>query len=88
MRHFQSFIQIMQYVFLTLSAWMAGEAMVFAAVAEKPATQPGGGAWVMGYGLVILLVSLGLIVVFKSSGRRERTKPEVYVEKKKTLLNK
>jgi len=32
--------------------------------------------------IVLLAVSLGLIVVVKSSGRRDRAKPEVYAEAK------
>jgi SNF family Na+-dependent transporter len=42
----------------------------------------GGGAWVWAYMIVLLFVALGLIVVCKSSGRRERAKPEVYTEAK------
>ena len=68
---------------LTLAVWMVGEAMVLAkdTPGSTSATE-GGGAWVVAYMIVLLVVSLGLIVVCKSSGRRDRAKPEVYAEAK------
>ena len=41
-----------------------------------------GSAWVMPYMLVIACIILGLLVVLKSSGRRDRAKTEVYGGKK------
>ena len=45
-------------------------------------TAESGSSWVVAYMIVLLVVSLGLIVVVKSSGRRDRAKPEVYAEAK------
>jgi H+/Cl- antiporter ClcA len=42
----------------------------------------GNSAWVWAYILVILGVALGMLVVCKSSGRRDRAKPEAYGEGK------
>ena len=47
--------------------------------------EEGGGSYLLSYALVILAVGLGLLVVCKSSGRRDREKPEQYGERKKLL---
>jgi hypothetical protein len=83
MRNLRSICRIMQFVLLSAAAWMAGQSMVLAK--DTPSTavsNEGGGAWVWAYMIVILVLSLGLIVVCKSSGRRDRAKPEVYAETK------
>lgn len=86
-RHFSSIWRIMQLVMLTFAAFMAGQVSVFAAGGDSSST--GTGAWVMAYGIVLLVVTLGLIVVCKSSGRRDTSKPAGYQEMhvKKTLLH-
>ncbi len=81
MRGLRSIWRAVEFAFLGLAAWVAGEAIVFGKDAEESSTT-GAGAWVWAYMLVILIISLGLIVVCKSSGRRDRAKPEVYAEAK------
>lgn len=83
MRNLQSICRSIHFVFLAVATWLAGEAMVLAK--DTPGAAPtaeGGGAWVWAYMIVLLLLSLGMIVVCKSSGRRDRAKPESYSEAK------
>jgi hypothetical protein len=47
-----------------------------------PSSAESSSAWVMAYMMVIMIIALGMIVVCKSSGRRDRAKPEVYGEAK------
>jgi hypothetical protein len=42
----------------------------------------GGGAWVLSYFLVLLGVVLGMLVVCRTSTRRDRPRPEGYTEGK------
>jgi hypothetical protein len=73
----------MRMVFLTVAAWMCGVATASAqGIPPKPSAAESGGSWVMAYMLVLLVITLGLIIVLKSSGRRERAKPETYGEAK------
>ena len=51
---------------------------------EKESSTTGGGAYVMAYGLVILATTLGLLLVCRSSNRRDRARPEVYAKSKST----
>jgi hypothetical protein len=69
----------MFFSFSTLAAWTTLAAMLQAKDAT-PTKGGGAGSWVAAYMFVLLVVTLGLIVVCKSSGRRERAKPEVYAE--------
>ncbi len=83
MWNFHSICRVVQSALFTLAAWSGGAAMVIAqSTPSRPLTTESGGAWVMAYMLVLLVVTLGLIVVCKSSGRRERAKPETYTEAK------
>jgi len=58
----------------------------WAAVCGRALAQPdtgekkGGGAtsWTTSYFLVVLAIGLGLLVVLRSSRRRDRTKPQAY----------
>ena len=40
----------------------------------------GGGSWVMSYGLVLMGVVLGMLVVCRSSRRRERARQEMFAD--------
>jgi hypothetical protein len=82
MRSLQSICRSIYFVFLTVAAWAAGEAMVLAKDTPGAAASEGGGAWIWAYMIMLLVLSLGMIAVCKSSGRRERAKPEVYTETK------
>lgn len=50
--------------------------------AQSGSTTTGAGAYVMAYLLVILGITLGMLFVCRSSGRRDRARPEVYGEAK------
>jgi hypothetical protein len=63
-----------------LAGWLFLASSLFAK--EGTTTEPsGGGSWVLSYFLVGLAVTLGLLVVCRSSSRRDRIKPEAYAEK-------
>jgi hypothetical protein len=82
MRNLRSICRSVLFAVSTFAAWTAGAAILPAKDATTPTATESGGAWVSAYMIVLLLVSLGLIVVCKSSGRRDRAKPEVYAEAK------
>jgi hypothetical protein len=60
------------------SVWAKGEA-------TKESSGPGTSGWVLPYIIVVLCIALGMLVVCKSSGRRERAKPEAYGESKESV---
>ena len=84
MQHPRSIWDIMRFSMLAFASFIAGQGYVFAQGEDSAST--GAGAWVMAYMLVILVLALGLMVVCKSSRRRDTAKPEVYEQPKKTLL--
>jgi len=55
--------------------WLAVHGTV---LAEDEGSGEGKGSWVMSYFLVLLIVGLGMLVVCRSSRRRDRAKPESY----------
>jgi hypothetical protein len=76
-------------LFLSLCAttiWLITAGLALAQP-NQPASSGGGGggdsmAYVLPYMVVILALVLGMLVVARSSSRREREKPAGYVEKK------
>jgi hypothetical protein len=82
MWNLQSIRRTMQSACLAVAAWMGCEAMVLAQATHGVSATESSSSWVAAYMIVLLVVSLGLIVVVKSSGRRDRAKPEVYAESK------
>lgn len=83
MWNLQSIRRTVQSACLAVAAWMGGEAMVLAKDGPGGASATeSSSSWVAAYMIVLLVVTLGLIVVCKSSGRRDRAKPEVYAEAK------
>jgi uncharacterized membrane protein (DUF485 family) len=67
-----------------LSASLAGSAALAQGTASAPAqsSTTGTGAYVFGYGLVMLGIVLGLLFVCRTSNRRDRARPEVYGQPK------
>jgi hypothetical protein len=68
--------------FFTMIGWLAVQA---AAWAEQPQPNAAGGdstSYTMYYGLVILVIALGMLFVCRPARRRDRAKPEVYEEAK------
>ena len=73
-------------LFLALAGWLA---LHGAALAQRqPPIKPIEGqnlnstVYVMAYGLVLLGIVLGMLLVCRSSNRRERARPEQYAESK------
>jgi len=67
--------------------WVLTYGFAFAQHGAQPAapaksSTTGTGAYVMAYLLVILGIALGMLFVCRSSGRRDRARPEVYGETK------
>jgi hypothetical protein len=67
------------------SAWLLAASIAFAQ-ANQPATSGGGSgdsmSYMFPYLIVLLALVLGMLVVARSSSRRERERPAGYVEKK------
>jgi hypothetical protein len=82
MRNLHSICLTVQSACLAVAAWMGCESMVLAKDNPGASATESSSSWVGAYMIVLLVVSLGLIVVVKSSGRRDRAKPEVYAEAK------
>jgi hypothetical protein len=70
--------------FFALATWLAvsGVAVAQAQQPKKEEPQLNSSTYVMAYILVIFGVALGLLLVCRSSNRRERAKPEQYGEVK------
>jgi hypothetical protein len=68
-------------VFFTTAGWLAIHGTVLAQAAPKK-DEKAGGSYVLAYMLVLLGIGLGMLCVCRSSGRRERAKPEAYDEAK------
>jgi hypothetical protein len=69
---------------LALTGWLAVYGVAFAQVKAKQDEGPslGSNTYVMAYLMVIFGVALGMLVVCRSSNRRERAKPEQFNESK------
>ena len=66
-----------------LSASLVGStALAQATQTASNASTTGSGAYVFGYGLVMLGIVLGLLFVCRTSSRRDRARPEVYGQPK------
>jgi hypothetical protein len=65
---------------LTMANWLAvhGAALAQGMAPKKP--ENGGGSYIVPYTLVIVGIGLGLLLVCRSSRRRDRAKPEQYEE--------
>ena len=64
----------------TTAVWLAATTQALAADPPKP-TEPGISDYMLSYLVVILGIVLGLLVVAKTSNRRDRERPAGYVEK-------
>ena len=85
MRYVRSLTRAVQYVFLAVAFLISTQTLLFAKDIDEPASSSsGGGAWVWSYMVILLVLALGMIAVCKSSGRRDRAKPESYGNEPKT----
>ena len=65
--------------FFTIGGWLAVHGTALAQAVSQTEDK-GGGSYVLPYFLVILGVGLGLLLVCRSSHRRDRARPEQYDE--------
>jgi len=69
-------------VIFALAGWLLSSGVLFAKEGSTGESGSGGGSWVFSYFLTGLAVVLGMLVICRSSTRRDRVKPEAYVEGK------
>ncbi|HEY4759278.1 MAG TPA: hypothetical protein VIH42_01725 [Thermoguttaceae bacterium] len=87
MQYFRSIWRIIHLSLLSTAVLISSQAIGFAQ--DGPLSGGGGGgSWVWAYMIVVLATALGMIVVCKSSRRRDTIRPLVYEDLavKKTLL--
>ena len=81
----RQFWRVGRVAFFALAGWWI---LHGAALAQVPAPKPNEGetinssVYVMAYGVVIFGIALGLLLVCRSSNRRDRAKPEQFGEMK------
>jgi hypothetical protein len=82
MKRFQSFRHTLKWAAMTL-AWaiLAGAAWAGQPPQSPLQTTGDATAWTLPYAIVMLGIVLGLLVVLRPSHRRERERPEEYVER-------
>lgn len=81
MRRLNSIWQQGKSAFCTLAGWLLLHNIALAQ-GQPQGEQSSGGTYVVSYMLVLLGVGLGLLVVCRPSGRRDRARPEQYEEGK------
>jgi len=84
MKHLRAIWQAGKLAIFTAAGWLATEGAVWAQQ-PKQGGDAEGGSYVASYSLVILAVALGVFLVCRPAGRRDRAKPEVYDEIKTSL---
>jgi hypothetical protein len=80
MKPLQSLWRTVKLAALALICWAATSSILLAAE-DDPSKNKGSGDYTLAYFLLILGVVLGMLVVLRSSNRRERESPEGYVQK-------
>ena len=63
---------------LVLGCWLAVEGTLLAEDAEADEGSSSGGDWVFPYFIVILSISLGMLIICRTSRRSDRAKPQKY----------
>lgn len=64
---------------MAVVCWLAVYAPVMAQ-AKPEEKEEGSGTWVMSYGLVLLGIVLGMLIVCRSSHRRQRAQQEMFAD--------
>ncbi len=76
MRPLAAAVRRLGLLIVAVAAWLGSAAVVWAAdEAEKP-SKGGTGQWLMCYAVVFLFLVLGLMLLLRPSGRRDRPKME------------
>ena len=73
-----------KFVFFTMASWLIVYGTALAERAAPKVEQKKEGEYVTSYALVMLGILLGLLLVCRSSQRRDRARPEQYAESKVT----
>jgi heme/copper-type cytochrome/quinol oxidase subunit 2 len=73
--------QALAFLLAFTSAWFVDATWAFAEPPAAAGAGGGSGDYMLSYMVVILGIVLGLLVVAKSSNRRDRERPAGYVEK-------
>lgn len=84
MRSWRSIVRGVSTLLTAAVLWLGvyGTALARPAAEEKEGK---GASWVPSYLIVVFGVGLGMLLVCRSSRRRERARPETYEEKKRPL---
>ncbi|HYW79332.1 MAG TPA: hypothetical protein VE890_07120 [Thermoguttaceae bacterium] len=67
--------QTLRTLTVAAACWLAVHGTALAQATEEKKSKE---SWVMSYFLILLVVGLGMLVVCRSSRRRDRAKPESY----------
>ena len=79
MSYLRSIGQTLKTLAAVVICWTAVHSTALAQASEEKGSKE---KWVLSYFLVIMGVSLGMLVVCRSSRRKDRAKPESYSESK------
>lgn len=84
MKHLRWFLRGLKFAASAGLVWSVLYANALAQMKQetKGSSTTGGGPYVLAYCLVILAITFGLLVVCRSSGRRDRARPEQYADGK------
>ena len=87
MKYLRAIGAAMTWAALAAWGWVVSQGTALAAPVPVPADTGEGASnsYALPYAVVILTVILGLLVVLRSSGRRDREKPEEYRSKEEML---
>ncbi|NQU20650.1 MAG: hypothetical protein HQ567_05155 [Candidatus Nealsonbacteria bacterium] len=70
---------------LAVVCWLAVYAPALAQAKPEEEEEGGSGNWMMSYGLVLLGIVLGMLVVCRSSHRRDRAQQEMFADSDEEL---
>ncbi|MEE8452520.1 MAG: hypothetical protein V3R99_11420 [Thermoguttaceae bacterium] len=75
MNDLRAICRTLRILALATVCWLAVHGTV---LAQAEGAGEDKGSWVLSYFLVLLIIGLGMLVVCRSSRRRDRAKPETY----------
>ena len=78
MTRLRLFVKKIKLAALTVLCWLAVYAPVLAQAKPEEKAKGKGASWLLSYALVLMCVALGMLVVCRSSRRRERAQQEMF----------
>ena len=78
MSHLRSIVQTLKTLAAAAGCWMALHGTVLAKAKKVKEETGGSPSWLLPYSLILFAVVLGMLVVCRSSRRKDRAKPETY----------